>query len=433
MDKKINVLYDATILTNGTVNAPARSGVYFVAYNILQELLTRKEFDITLYCEKSRAHLVLDAINSDDTLKNLPVAEYSKLDNLIVHWELLKYKNKVNKGNKILRVLIKTTLNFLKSISDIKTKLNMGNDYNKLYKNYDAFFSPVFANPPELNNVKHLKKYNILYDVIPIIYPENYPDMKDKSSWYCKLFNSLNKDDHYFAISEHTKQDFVKFSQNVTAEQITTIPLSTGLKYERVSDKSQIDKVKEKYKIPQDKKYLFSLCTLEPRKNLIFGVLNFIEFIKRNNIDDFVFVLGGGHWDHFIKELNDSIEDLDSYKDKIIKIGYVDDEDMPALYSGADMFVFPSVYEGFGMPILEAMQCGCPTICSKVTSMPEVIGDCGIQIDPTDNEDLIKAYEKMYFDGNFKEQCIEKGYERAKQFTWEKCVDVIAKEILENE
>ncbi len=93
---------------------------------------------------------------------------------------------------------------------------------------------------------------------------------------------------------------------------------------------------------------------------------------------------------------------------------------------------FVKALHSVGMPILEAMQCGCPVITSNLTSMPEVIGDCGIQIDPKKDEDLIKAFEKMYFDKEFREECSKKGLERAKEFTWSKCVDVIANEIKKN-
>ena len=267
--------------------------------------------------------------------------------------------------------------------------------------------------------------------MIPLIFPENFPDMQDEKSSIYKRFHSFDNDVFYFANSEYTKQDFVKHT-NISSENVAVIPLSTGIKYDVIRDKNQIDLVKEKYNIPKNKKYLFSLCTLEPRKNLVFAVKNFIEFIKRNNIDDFVFVLGGGHWKHFIEQLNDAIGDLDSFQDKIIKIGYVFDEDLAALYGGAEMFVFPSLYEGFGMPILEAMKCGCPVICSNVSSMPEVIGDCGIQINPTDDEELINAFKTMYFDGEQREKFINKGLDRAKSFTWEKSVDVIIEEISKN-
>ena len=91
------------------------------------------------------------------------------------------------------------------------------------------------------------------------------------------------------------------------------------------------------------------------------------------------------------------------------------------------MFVYPSLYEGFGLPVLEAMQCGCPVITSNVSSLPEVVGDASIQINPISDAEMIFAYEKMYFDADFREECKLKGLERAKLFSWEKC----ASELLE--
>ena len=103
---------------------------------------------------------------------------------------------------------------------------------------------------------------------------------------------------------------------------------------------------------------------------------------------------------------------------------------MSALYSGAEMFIYPSFYEGFGMPVLEAMKCGLPVICSNTTSLPEVIGDCGIQINPYSDKELVEAMEKMYFDREFRDVCIRKGLERVKLFTWKKCVDIITNTIV---
>jgi len=429
--KKLNLLYDASVLINGAKNSTARSGVYFVAYNLLLEMLKREDLSVKIYCYPKYRHLLDEVINNDENLKNLSIAKYSKIDKMVIHFEYLKYQNKQQKNSKIVRVAIKTLLNCFKFISEIGNTYKINQEYKKIFKEIDAFFSPWQAVPQEIKNISHIKKYELIHDVIPLIFPENFPDMQDEKSSIYKRFHSFDNDVFYFANSEYTKQDFVKHT-NISSENVAVIPLSTGIKYDVIRDKNQIDLVKEKYNIPKNKKYLFSLCTLEPRKNLVFAVKNFIEFIKRNNIDDFVFVLGGGHWKHFIEQLNDAIGDLDSFQDKIIKIGYVFDEDLAALYGGAEMFVFPSLYEGFGMPILEAMKCGCPVICSNVSSMPEVIGDCGIQINPTDDEELINAFKTMYFDGEQREKFINKGLDRAKSFTWEKSVDVIIEEISKN-
>ena len=128
---------------------------------------------------------------------------------------------------------------------------------------------------------------------------------------------------------------------------------------------------------------------------------------------------------------NDKLKEFGNIEDKILQIGYVDDEDLSALYSGAEMFLFMSLYEGFGMPVLEAMNCGLPVICSNCTSIPEVIGDCGIQVNPHSDEEMVSALEKMYFDREFRNSCVEKGIERAKLFTWEKCADIIDNKITE--
>jgi glycosyltransferase involved in cell wall biosynthesis len=201
--------------------------------------------------------------------------------------------------------------------------------------------------------------------------------------------------------------------------------LAAGDNFYHEKDKNKIKQVCKKYNIPTDKKYVFSLCTLEPRKNLIRSVKTFIEFIKKNKINDMVFVLGGAHWDEFIGKLESEIKDLGKYKNKIIRAGYIDDEDLAALYSGAEFFVYTSQYEGFGLPPLEAMQCGTPVITSNNSSLPEVVGDAGIMIDWDSDEQHIAAYEKYYFDEKYREKMAKKGLTRSRQFSWKNTVDVM--------
>ena len=133
--------------------------------------------------------------------------------------------------------------------------------------------------------------------------------------------------------------------------------------------------------------------------------------------------MAGGIWEKFKKEFNETLNKYD--KSKIKVLGYVEDKDLPALYSNALLFVYPSLYEGFGLPVLEAMACGCPVITSNISSLPEVIGECGIKINPKSDSEMVSAYEKMYFDINFRNECIQSGIERAKQFAWEKCTKEI--------
>ena len=117
-----------------------------------------------------------------------------------------------------------------------------------------------------------------------------------------------------------------------------------------------------------------------------------------------VFVLCGGNRGNFMEIIEKEIDNFDKYEDKIIRAGYIDDEDLPVLYSNAEWFVFTSQYEGFGLPPLEAMSCGCPVIASNAASLPEVVGEAGIQIDWDSDEQHIEAYEKYYYDENLRKE-----------------------------
>ncbi|MBA3031057.1 MAG: glycosyltransferase family 4 protein [Desulfobacteraceae bacterium] len=425
--KRINVLMDISMIRHGADKSISRTGLYFVAYNILLVMLKRKDLNLKFYCNPGQKHFVDVVLKSNKKLKGLSIINYSRVDGLIAYFEHLKYESKLKKGPRLIREAIRMILDLFKWVSNAKIYLNMNRYYKDLLKDTDLYFSPWGRIPPEINKIEAIKKYSLIHDMIPLIFQE----FASKKSEDYQYYHSLDKKSYYFANSEHTKRDFIKFT-GIPTENVRTIMLSTSLECKRINDRLQIEKVKEKNNIPRDKKYLFSLCTLNPRKNLIFAIHNFVEFVKRHNIDDFIFVLGGAYSEKHINEIDFAINQLDGFRDKIIKIGYVDDEDLTALYCGAEMFVYPSIYEGFGMPILEAMKCGCPVICSNTSSMPEVIGDCGIQIDPTSDEEFINALEKMAFDDRFRGKCIEKGLERAKQFSWEYCVDDIVEEFRES-
>ena len=130
-------------------------------------------------------------------------------------------------------------------------------------------------------------------------------------------------------------------------------------------------------------------------------------------------LVGTQGWDY-----NDIFEEIFKHEDikkRIIITGYIPDEDLAALYSGALAFVYPSFYEGFGLPHLEAMQCGVPVITSNTCSLPEVVGDAGIMVDPTDADALCHSMLEIYNKSSLREAMSLKSIERAKQFSWEKC------------
>lgn len=372
--KKINLLYDASSMGNHLLNSTG-TGIFTVSLNVLKELTQRTDFKIKLYCNPQKMQMLKRGLE--------------------------------------------------KAPAEIK-KLKVFQDTN--YDWIDIFVSPMHVIPPEIAQQNKIQKYVIIYDAIPLIFPVYFEN--NDNSWYWDLFRSLNPHDHYFAISKSAQSDFITYNPNVTMQNSTVIPLACSENFTKNTDR--LEKIKSKYHIPQNKKYIFSLCTLEPRKNLIRAVKTFIQFIQKNNINDMVFVLGGGSWSFFVEKLHQEMVDFGNYKDKIILPGYIAKEDLPVLYSGSEWFVYTSEYEGFGLPPLEAMACGCPVIGSNNSSLPEVIGDAGIMIDWDSDEQHIEAYEKYYYNPDLRSNMAQKGFERSKIFSWKQTVDVIENTIKQN-
>lgn len=427
--EKLKVLYDANTLTHFYDKSSSRSGIYFAAFNFLKEFALRDDLDLTLYASYDRILFLRDFIKAHPDIKNLKmISNVTFFNSILARLSYWKYKNRKIQGkdNIIKKIIRFVTIRAVKITSKIEV---IDKSLKKKVENYDVYFSPQYAPPSLFRKSDKIKRFIFLHDVIPIVLKEYFSEMRISTSWFHELFNSLNKNDFYFTNSEFTKKEFVKYCHNITEEHVKSTLLGANEDFRPVTDVEQIKKVKAKYNIPDGKKYIFSLCTLEPRKNLVFALRNFVKFIKKNTIDDFIFVLGGGHWELFLPTIQKELEQMGDFQNKIVKTGYIDDEDLAVLYSGSEMFIYPSHYEGFGMPVLEAMQCGCPVITSNTSSLPEVIGEAGIQIDPNSDEDLITALEKMYFDENFRNECRVNSLEKAKEFSWKKSTDIIIETI----
>lgn len=428
---KLFLIYDASPLYDGAYKTSSRSGIYFCALNVLKELF-KLNIEISLYCSPERLPEVIDVLHSEFSGIKYNLISDIPQNSFMIFYQNIKYKRrkvKIYEKNICIRFIKKTILKlfilFLTPLYRLVTwyvKKNLKMiDYSKY-----VFLSSCY---PVNNIFEKCKKFIILHDTIPIIMPEKNP-MALKNSWYSTLLEGLNGQDFYLANSENTRKDFLKYYPQIDANKIRTVLHACGAQYEP-KELSGIYDVKKKYNIPYNKKYIFSLCTLEPRKNLIRTVRTFIEFIKKYNIDDLVFVLGGGHWDLFISQLEDEIESLGDWKNKIIRTGYVDDKDLPFLYSGAEWFVYTSQYEGFGVPPLEAMSCKCPVVVSNNSSLPEVVGKAGLLIDWDSDEQHIDAYYKYYYDKELRNKFAQEGFKRSQEFSWEKSTEQILEFILE--
>jgi glycosyltransferase involved in cell wall biosynthesis len=248
------------------------------------------------------------------------------------------------------------------------------------------------------------------------------------SSWFMRLVSSINHEDYYICNSEYTKKDFLKYVPVIDKNKIFVSMLACSKSF-CPQTLEKIKQSREKYNIPEN--YIFYIGNIEPRKNLLKVVKTFIAFLEKYNINDLFLVIAGTNWSTYLDKLKNLVQSSGKYKDKIIFTGYIDDEDTAPLYSGALCSIYASIYEGFGLPILEAMSCGCPVITSNCTSLPEVAGDSAILIDCNNEEEYIEAYKTYYFDKDTRESYKKKGFERAKNFSWEKCTNKIV-EIIEN-
>lgn len=359
--KQLSVLFDATIIARGKMDSSVRNGIYFVALNLLRQFRADKRLQLTLYC----APEYFSAMNEE---KN--VITDSRFCGIISRLD--RKERQKRKDHKC----------FQRGVLRLTKKLFLAANKLMLRKTpiFDVAFSPMYAFS---KGVRAKRKFTVLHDAIPFILPENKRDLR--KGWYKELCASLNGKDAYFAISQSAKNDFLRYCPKLNAARITVVPNAASENFHQETDADKIRCIREKYGIPADKKYIFSLCA--------------------------------------------QVTKADALNDKIIRAGYIKDEDLAALYSGAQWFVFTSQYEGFGLPPLEAMQCGCPVIVSKSSSLPEVVGNAGVLIDWDSDEQHVEAYENYYFNEDLRRVNALKGLERAKQFSWQKTASLMIGEM----
>jgi glycosyltransferase involved in cell wall biosynthesis len=201
---------------------------------------------------------------------------------------------------------------------------------------------------------------------------------------------------------------------NFTPEKVVAIHNGVGTQFQKISDPAALARVKAKYHLPD--RYVFYLGNTDPRKNL-HGVLRALSILRKNNRLDFrLQMLDIEH--SFLQKAAGEIGDPE-VMDYIGLCGYVPEADLPVIYSMAEIFLFPSLREGFGIPILEAMNTQVPVVTSNSSSMPEVAGDAALLIDPKDPEEIATAIDRLRNDVDLRNDLIRRGLKRAQQFSWQ--------------
>ncbi len=285
--------------------------------------------------------------------------------------------------------------------TQIALPLALFNDISVKGRQINIFFSPTHYAP----RFSPIPTAISIMDLSYIYFPEMFKktDLFQLRRWTAY---SVNKAKRIFTISNASKNDIIK-QYNIPGERVVvTYP---GIKIKTIMQNA---KIKEKYKIEGD--YILFVGTLQPRKNIVRLIEAFAK-LKKPSIK--LIIVGKKGW--LFEEILEAPKRF-GVQDKVKFLEFVSDEDLHSLYRHAICFVLPSLYEGFGLPILEAMQEGCPVITSNVSSLPEAGGEAALYIDPENVEDIAEKINLMLVNEKIRNQMIEKGYEQVKKFSWEK-------------
>lgn len=278
----------------------------------------------------------------------------------------------------------------------------------------DLFHSPDFVLPPL---GWRMPAVLTVHDLSFLHYPETFtPSL-------LKFLNqavprSIKRATHILADSEATRADLID-AWPVVAEKVSVIYSGVSPLFKPVADSSLIQLTREKFRLGKEP-YILSVGTLQPRKNYEMLFRAFHDVAKNLSIK--LIIVGGLGWmyDHIQAE----IEAL-GLSGKVLLLGYVADSELPALYSGARLFVFPSLYEGFGLPVVEAMACGVPVLSSNASSLPEVAGTAALMLSPDDQEGWAREMIKILEDPEKRTKMIAAGFLQARNFRWKKSAQAV--------
>lgn len=221
---------------------------------------------------------------------------------------------------------------------------------------------------------------------------------------------SVRRADHILADSQATKDDLIDL-YNTPAEKITVLLSGVDARFKPTINAT----VRQKYNIP-DRPYIFSVGTVQPRKNYT-RLIHALAALRSRGMDLGLVIAGGAGWlqDPIYASISET-----QMEDYVRFIGFADDADLPALYSAARVTAVPSLYEGFGIPVLKSMACGTPVLTSNVSSLPEVAGDAALTVTPTDLEAIIDALQRLTSEESLRADLIAKGLARTRAFTWDR-------------
>lgn len=400
----MNILFCGDIFSNFESKTSSRSGIFFVASSLLKEFCSMDDIRVTVYCSPDKKAAVKRYLQSDfpglvaETLRPLP------------HRSFLSWFETINKGR------------LEKGLAPIKGRGKMGRACKVLdrffvkgdlkhFRDYDVFFSPCEAAPYVIEKAG-IPIYTVIHDLIPIITGEFHVG---NGYWLYDVLQQVSPEKNYFCISNCTRRDFLHYCPNADPEHVRVIYNGFDPRKEELEKEEMLQIIQSKGLLW--KGYILILGNVVPHKNVERQMNAGVRFIKGSGMTDYRIAIVGGCND--TEEILQKAQIAADDRKYIVFCGYVPDAHIKAYYQGAFCLSFTSYYEGFGLPALEAMNEGCPVVTSNTSSLPEVVGDAAICISPEDSDAHVEAYMRLLNDKDFRNQIIERGRERVKQFSWE--------------
>jgi glycosyltransferase involved in cell wall biosynthesis len=275
------------------------------------------------------------------------------------------------------------------------------------------FHSPDFVLPPVGRTPAILTVHDLSFLRVPQFFVPGFC-----SYLVGAVSRAVGRAAHILADSESTRHDLVELLA-VEPERVTVVYPGVEPRFRPIDDARELDRVRARYGLPA--RFVLGLGTLQPRKNLgglveAFGRL--LVTAGDEDVADLHLVIAGGKGWMYEETL--ALPERLGLAGRVHFAGFVDDADLPALYNLAAVFAFPSWYEGFGLPVLEAMACGTPVVAADNSSLPEAAGEAGLMVDAADTEALAAALGRLLEDGTLRARLFSAGQARARQFTWER-------------
>lgn len=270
----------------------------------------------------------------------------------------------------------------------------------------DLFHSPDFTLPPVLPGTRTLVTLHDLSFVrLPHCFP---PTLHEYLMRNVPL--AARRADLILADSEHTRRDVIELL-GVTPQRVRTVYPGVEPRFCPIADADTLQAVREKYHLPSQ--FILSVGTVQPRKNYA-ALISALARLPHADIH--LVIVGGRGW--LYQDIFARVDEL-GLQERVHFVGFAADADLPAIYNLAQVFALPTLYEGFGLPPLEAMACGVPVLTSDNSSLPEVVGDAGLMVDAGDMDALTDALTRLLDDADLRRTLIERGLARARRFTWQ--------------